>query len=79
MKMAPMNYGIKLNFPAKLPTANVNVLDNKVGTQRLQCLHPPPSPAPPPLLVRRYSQSEAGEDKGGGGGAPAVYAGMGLE
>lgn len=53
MKMAPMNYGIKLNFPSKLPTANVNVLDNKVGTRRLQCLRslpaPAPGPRPPPL------------------------------
>lgn len=48
MKMAPMNYGIKLNFPSKLPTANVNVLDNKVGTRRLQCLRPLPAPAPGP-------------------------------
>lgn len=61
MKMAPVNYGIKLNFPPERRTADVNILDNKVGTRGLQRLRPPPSPPP---LTRRYSQSEAGTDEG---------------
>lgn len=33
--MSPLDYGIKLNLPCKLWTANMNVLDNKVDIWRL--------------------------------------------
>lgn len=69
--MAPMNYGVTLNSPSEPRAANVNVLDNKVGTQRPRRLHPAPTREVPPANPRRARTK-------GGRGAAAVYAGMGI-